>query len=383
MGRLADSSAHWAEVIALNWLVWDLTGSALAIGVANMYRYMPVFFLSLVGGVAADRFDKRKLLLATQSWSLSIYAVLGILILGGWVQMWHIYLAASLVGVGKSIEQPVRASLIAQVIEQRHLLNAISLNSIAINATRMIVPVLIGLLIGIAGAGPAFIAAASFYVLVLWTTLMLRPPAPQAIGSGKSGAGELVEGFKHVLHNRQTLPLILMALGPLVFASGYTTMLPVFSTEVLNMGSLGFGALQSMIAIGALVGGLTLAFRGDIRHKGKLMITAGVVYGILVIMLGGLQWLVLAFLIVMLTGASQVVFRASNNSTLLQLTPTQFQGRVISLNYLVIGLRPLSSLLAGAVIDARDISAGLAVLGAITVIIVAGIALAAPGIRRL
>ena len=149
------------------------------------------------------------------------------------------------------------------------------------------------------------------------------------------------------------------------------------------MGPFGFGALQSVASIGALTGGLTLASRGDVPHKGKLMIAAGVIYGILLMTMGGLPWPIMAFLVMILAGASQTVFRACNRATLLEITPAQFQGRVISLNSLVIGLFPLGALLAGAVTDAIDVSMGMTVLGAICMLIVVAVALFEPRIRRL
>ena len=381
IGQVGQASTIWAEQVARNWLIWELTGSGLALGLVNLSRAVPLLVFGLWGGVAADRFDKRKLLLIMQVWSLFIYVTMAVLIEGNWIQVWHIYLTAALIGAGMAMNQPVRTSWVPQLVGQEHLLNAFSLNSIAINATRLVGPALIGVLIAVAGVGIAYIVSAVLYSLVIVSTVLIRAPRPPADPNRGTMTAQLVEGFRFMLQDRLVLLIVLIGLGPLAFAISYMTMLPVLATNVLGMGSGGFGALMSAGAVGALIGGFTLASRGDVARKGRLMLATGFGYGFVLILLGGVQWAFLAFPIIALAGACQTVFRTANNTALLQVTPPHLQGRMLSMTLLDTAIAPLASVLAGLITDALNVSAAMAVIGGVCIIIVAGIAVLEPRIR--
>ena len=311
---------------------------------------------------------------------------MAVLILGGWIKLWQIYLTAFLLGGGMAMNQPVRTSLIPQLLEGRLLVNALSLNSIAINVTRLIGPASIGFLIAISGGnvGPAYVVSAVLYALILLSTTMIRMPLQEMTERTTSIARDLVDGFRYMLlENRTVLALVVMAAGPLAFAFSYMTLLPVFVTEVLNMGSSAFGLMQSISAVGALAGGLTLASRGDIPNKGRVMLATGVIYGVTVMLLGGLHVAVLAFGVVIFAGASQTVFRAANNSTLLQIAPPEMRGRVIGIMSIDAGIQSLAAILAGAVTDLWSVSVGLVTIGAICVGIVGLTWAVVPSVRRL
>ncbi len=383
LGQLGSASAMWAEAVARNWLTWEMTNSGLALGLVNLFRAVPLLVVGLWGGVAADRFDKRKLLIVIQTWSLLFYILMAVLIEKDWIRLWHIYFTATALGMGMAVNQPVRTSFIPQIVDKRQLINALSLNSIAINVSRLIGPALIGLLIAFAGVGPAYIVSAALYCLVILSTYMLQPGAQPDRKGRKSMGRELVEGFRFMLRERVVLALVVLALGPLGFAFSYTTLLPVFSTEVLHWGATGFGSLQSVSAVGALVGGLTLASRGNIPHKSFLMLGSGLGYGLLIMALGGVQFAALAFLVIALVGACQTIFRAANNSTLLEITPAHLQGRIISVTLLDRGIQPLASVVAGLLVDLANVSMAMVFIGGVCVLIVAAIALMEPKLRHL
>ena len=385
-GQLGQASAMWADQVARSWLVWELTGSATAIGLVNVFRAIPLITLGLVGGVIADRFDKRAILIVIQTWSLAIYTAMAVLLIGGWMELWHLYLTAFLLGGGMSMNQPVRTSLIPQLLEGKLLLNALSLNSIAINVTRLTGPAAIGLLIAVANGdvAPAYVVAATLYIFIIVSTLRINYRSEQIAGDHASFGGDLAEGFRHLLfENRTALALVVLAAGPLAFAFSYVTLLPVIVSEVLHGGPSLFGLMQSIGAVGALAGGLTLATMGSVRHKGRIMLVTGIVYGGSVMVLGSLRWTVLSFGIVVAIGASQTVFRAANNSALLEITPRRLQGRVVSITFLDMGIQSMAAILAGAVTDAFSVSIGMAFLGAICVAIVAIVWFLVPSMRQL
>ena len=287
-GQLGQASAMWAELIARNWLTWQLTESATAIGLVNVARALPLITLGLLGGVIADRFDKRRILIVIQFWSLGIYIAMAVLIMGGLIQVWHIYLTAFLLGGGMALNQPVRTSLIPQLLDSKLLLNAISLNSIAINVTRLIGPAAIGFLIAIFNdsVGPAYIIASGLYVFVIVSTFMIRSPGREPTGERLSIGRDFIEGFRYMLvENRTILALVVMAMGPLAFGFSYIQLMPAYVTEKLDMGASALGTLQSIAAVGALIGGFTLASMGSVSHKGRIMMITGIGYGVVVIAL--------------------------------------------------------------------------------------------------
>ncbi len=376
----------WADQVARSWLTWQLTGSATAVGLVNVFRALPLITFGLLGGVVADRFDKRTILIVIQTWSLCIYIAMAILLLGDWIKLWHVYFTALLLGVGMALNQPVRTSLVPQLLGGRLLVNAISLNSIAINVTRLTGPAAIGFLIALAGdnVAPAYVIAVVVYVMIIFSTVRIDFKSVQASGPRPSFVSDLVEGFRYlVLDNRTALMLVVLAAGPLAFAFSYITLLPVYVTEVLDGGSSGFGLIQSVSAIGALVGGFTLASLRDVPHKGRIMMITGISYGALVMILGSVGWIYLAFAVVIFIGASQTVFRTANNSALLQITPPRLQGRVLSITFLDMGVQSVAAILAGAITDAYSVAVGMAVLGGMCVVIVAIVGIGAPTVRRL
>ena len=386
LGQLGQASAMWADQVGRSWLTWQLTGSATAVGLVNVFRAIPLITLGLVGGVLADRFDKRKILIVIQFWSLGIYAATAVLILGDWIQLWHIYLTSLLLGLAMALNQPVRTSFIPQLLEGSLLVNALSLNSVAINVTRLMGPAAIGFLIAASGGnvGPAYVVATVMYVLILVSTFMIDAPSQAPSGRPLSIGRDLLEGFHYMLvENRMVLVLVVVAMGPLAFAFSYIVLLPVFVTEELGMGSSAFGLMQSVSAIGALAGGLTLASMGNVPHKGRVILITGLAYGAMVMLLGGLPVPLMAFAVVIVAGASQTVFRAANNSTLLEITPRRFQGRVVSITFLDMGVQALAAILAGIVTDLWSVSVGFLVIGGICVLIVGLVGLGVPAVRRL
>ncbi len=385
-GQLGQASAMWSEQVARNWLTWQLTESATAIGLVNVARAIPLLALGLLGGVIADRFDKRKILIVIQLWSLSIYVAMAVLIMSGQIQVWHIYLTAFLLGGGMAMNQPVRTSFIPQLLEGRLLINALSLNSIAINVTRLTGPAAIGFLIALFNdnVGPAYIISSCLYALVILSTFMIRAPG-RPKGQKRASIGrDFVEGFRYMLvENRTVLALVVLAMGPLAFAFTYVQLLPVFVEQKLHMGSGAFGSLQSVAAVGGLAGGFTLASMGRISHKGSLMLLTGVGYGAIVMALAWLSIPLLAFAIVPFIGVCQTIFRASNNSTLLEITPQRLQGRVVSVTFLDTGMASVAAIMAGIVTDRWGVEMGLTALGGACIAIVLLIMATMPSVRRL
>ena len=165
LSQVGASSAMWTEQVARNWLTYEITGSALQLGLVNIMQAIPIVALGLWGGVLTDRFDKRKLLLVIQAYSMTIYAVMGVIILSGNLELWHLYASSFAVAVGMAMDGPLRTSTIPSIVPHERLINALSLNGIAINGTRLLLPAGVGVMLGISSPGWAYIALAMVYVV--------------------------------------------------------------------------------------------------------------------------------------------------------------------------------------------------------------------------
>jgi MFS family permease len=383
LGQLCQASAMWAEQVARNWLTLEITGSALQLGAVNLVRIAPTLALGMWGGVLADRFDRRKLLMIIQTWSLLVYIAMSWVILTGNLELWHLYASAMALSLTMAVNQPVRTAMVPAMVPPHHLLAALSLTSVAINATRLVGPALVGLLIVVASAGWAYVAAGFSFVLILIFTGMIHLPPLPVRERTTSMLAELWEGFVFLRRNRLVLTLVVIGFGPLAVGFSYQVLVPVFVVRTLEMGAGTYGLLVSIAGVGALFSGLTIAAKGSIPRQGLMMVLTGSSYGAALLLLGGVHWLLLAMPLFLILGGSQTVFRAANNSILLNNTPNHLRGRVMSMSYLHTGISPVVMLAAGALADAVSVSIAFAAIGAGCLLVVWTVALWEPRTRKL
>jgi MFS family permease len=368
-GQVSSATAMHADILARSWLTYQLTGSTLSVALVEVMRAIPMLTLGLFAGVVADRMEKRLLLMAIQGWNVVIFAVMATLVLSGSVQLWHVYAYSGLIGIGHTMNQPVRMSFIPQLVGPVHMLNALSLSSIAINSTRLVGPAIVGVLIAAAGGGvgPAYLVSLLMYSIALGSTLMIRnsgAPVDQVSRQGNgSMMGQLFEGFRFMASNRLVMALVLLAIGPLAIGHSYQTMLPAYVDDVLGAEAALLGILTSVGAVGGLSGGLWIASRGNIPHKGQLMLLTGVLYGVVILAFGVVTSLFAVVPLMIGLGASQTIFRAANNATILENAPAHMRGRIMSLTLMNNALGPLAGLTAGYVADREGVTSGMFLVG--------------------
>lgn len=383
MGQVGSATAMHADMLARSWLVWQLTGSFTAVAAVNVARGIPQLIFGIAGGVVADRWDRRKTLMVIQVWTFSMYVVMAALILLGIVELWHVYGIAFLLGISMSMNQPIRTSIVPQLVGKDRMLNAVSLNSIAINGTRFVGPAAVAFIIGFWGVGSAYVVSAAVYVLVLWTTTKIQiPDLPASSVKRRSAGGQLVEGFRFIANDKTILTLVLLGLAPFAIGIAHRTLLPGLITEVLHAEVELLGILQSVAAIGSLSAGLYIASKKNIPRKGALMLLVTVVYGASLLAVGwaSMFWLIMPFLIV---GAmAQTIFRAANTTMLLERTPNRLRGRVVSVTLVDHALSPVVGIAAGLIADSRGVGAGFAFLGAAILTVVALTMIVNPGFRK-
>jgi MFS family permease len=361
-GQLLSATAMHADMVARSWLVWNLTGSSTSVASVLVARAIPMLILGLIGGVAADRFDRRKLLMIIQAWTLLMHVIMAALLLNGVVELWHVYVLAFGLGAGMAMNQPVRTSIIPNLVDKKDMMNAMSLNSIAINSTRLAGPALIALLISATDVGWAYVWSSGAFVVVLFTTTKIAIPNIALSGKRGNPVSQLVEGFVYIGQHRVILALVLLGLGPLAIGFSHQVLLPQLVEEEFGYGIGLMGVLTSVGAIGGLSGGLFIASRRNVSYKGRLMLIAATSYGLALLAFAGANYLWMAFPLIIWIGVSQTLFRAGNSATLMEIAPDHLRGRIISATLLDTALSPAAGIAAGFVADKYGVSSGYLLL---------------------
>ena len=372
---LFSSAGNWIQQVTLGWLAYDLTGSAFLVGTLHGLRALPFLLVGPVGGVIADRTDRRKLLLGNQLFLALLALGFAVLVVSGHLEVWHLFVFTFLSGAGWAFNNPVRQALVANSVPRSELMNAIALNSVAFNINRVLGPAAGGVLIAFFGPGTNFFIQAACYVGVFLMVLPIRVPQEGlAALHGRHGASlgsSLVAGLRYVAREETTLALILVALIPSLFIMPFISgLMPVFSEEVLGAGPSGLGLLLSFFGLGALVGVLGLASLGTVQRRGLVLLGAAMAAALGMLLFSQTRWLPLSLLTLMLVGGAHMVYMATNNTILQTITPDEYRGRVMSIYMLDHGLVPLGGLLAGTL--AQFYGSPLAILagGLVTVTLV-------------
>src|ERR1700691_88999 len=355
VGLFVSAVGTWMQIVAQALLVLRLTrGSALALGAVSVAQAAAFFLFAPVGGAIADRLDKRRLLIVTQSFLLVLAAGLGALTLAGVVRLWIVVVSAFFSRAALSFDQPARSSLIPSRVPPGDLMNAVSLQSSIFSGASTFGPALAGVMVASIGyAGNFFLNAASF-VAVLVALLRLRSLAE---GQGRGVREPLWQSVRAALATvarDAALPGIMAGYGALLFLGpSPAVMLPIFALRVLHLSAAQMGFLFSAVGVGTIAGGLTVASLGDFRYKGGLFLAAVLIWSAA---LGAFAasttvWLSVAALLVL--GASQNAAGATAVTLMQTRVPAQMRGRIMSLNtLLVMGVRPLGDFPAGALIGA-------------------------------
>jgi len=358
----------WAQRVAQDWLVLELTDYDPAmLGLVTAVQFLPSMLLSLYGGLLADRFSKRKLLLLTNLGAGISSLVLGLLVLSDAVALWHVFLLALLVGIFSAIDSPIRISFTSELVGKDDLANAVSLNSANFNAGRLIGPALSGFLIAAYGTGPSFIINTASYVVMIVTLLAIRDKDLHIAVQPKRG-NKLIEGFRYVKSRRDLLLVMVVVFFTTTFGLNFQMFIALMATKEFGMGPSEFGTLGSVLAVGSLSGAL-LAARLEKHRTIRNILRGAFVFGILIAISGLLPnvWIYGAAL--PLLGATVLLTLISANTYVQSNTDSALRGRVMGI-YLMIfmGGTPLGSPLVGFVAAAIGIRGTIIICGIIVAV---------------
>ena len=349
-GQVVSNTGTWMQRIAQDWLVLSLTGSSAAVGITTALQFLPMLLLGLYGGVIADRFAKRTLLLITQSAMGLTGLALAVLTLSGHVQVWHVYLTALLLGLATVVDNLARQAFVAEMVGPRDLRNAVSLNSANFQSARLVGPAVAGVLITAVGSGWAFLFNGLSFVAPLAGLLMMRPGELHEVERAPRGKGQPREGLRYVAGRPELLwPIVLVGfIG--TFGFNFPIWLTAFVDEVFHAGAGTYGMLNTLMAGGSLVGALLAARRGTSRLR--LLIGAAITFGLLEITaaLAPQFWFFAALLVPI--GMFGLTINVTANSGIQMATAPAMRGRVMSLFMMVfVGGTPLGAPLVGWVTD--------------------------------
>ena len=383
-GTLMMSAGQWVQQVTLGWLLYDLTGNSMLLGALNGLRALPFLVTGPMAGVAADRMDRRKLLLYTQ-WALILTAVaMGMLVASPFLHVWHIFLFTLITGIAWTITEPVRMSMIPAAVPKEDLANAVALNSGGFNLMKVIGPALGGALIAWFGAAENFFVQAVAYSGVLAMIYLMHIPPHRAEAKRATALANLKEGFAYVWSTPAVLALLTLAYVPRIFAVPYQTLMPVFQKDVLKIGPEGLGLLMAAPGVGAVIAVLTLASLSHrIKRQGLLLVGSIVVLGGFLIFFSQITWFPLALVTLVIVGMFQMFFLASTATILQLIVPDELRGRVLSLYMLDRGFMPLGALFAGTTAHFIGAPLTVATMGATVIVLVLLVAWRVPAIRTL
>ncbi len=352
------------ELAALLWLVHDLTHSPLMLTIVGSCRFIPMVFFPVVGGMVADKMDRRRLLILALLMAAVLSIVLAVLVKTGTVAVWHIIILSLLGGVATSFNHPARQSMVPNLVKREHLLNAISLDSASVQASRFMATPIAGYLIAHFGVVPVFGARAVGALLaVCWLMAVKTELHPPAVAS-RAGFRNVIDGFKYVRGNMLLLSLIPLYLIPWITQNTSNNFLPIFAQDVLRIGASGYGFLQAAPGLGALASLIALAAMPFYRVNVSLLVATSGVLGTSLFLFSISTSPFFSLALLLITGGMITSFMTINTALIQSHVSDVMRGRVMSLREIANGVGPAGSLLFGAIAERSSAPFALGLLGA-------------------
>lgn len=350
-GQLVSLLGTWIQNIALGWLVYRLTDSAVWLGIIGFSGQIPALFLTPFAGVFADRLNRKKVLVVAQVVPMALAFTMATLVLTGTIQVWHIVLIASLNGVVIAFDNPFRHAFLIDIIGDKELLqNSIALNSTLYNSARFIGPMVGGFLIALVGEGICFLINGVSFLAVVFALLAMRVANSNLNRNSGSVVTDLVDGAKYAFTHRPIRYLLILVITTGFFGLPFQVFLPVFAKDILGGGAQLLGFLTGALGAGALIGAVYLASRSGIKLLPKLIVGTSLVFGFGLLSLSLSTNTIVSLALLFVTGFGMIVQYASTNTLIQSIVDDSKRGRIMSLYSMsFLGVTPVGSLLLGAI----------------------------------
>jgi MFS family permease len=391
-GACTSSIGTWMQIVAQNWLVLSLTNSPFFLGLDAFLQQLPIILFTLIGGVFADRYDRRRTLIASQCVQMATSATLAALMFFQVVQIWHILVLSFVTGLAQSFGGPAYQSLIPSLVDKKDLPNAVALNSIQFNVARVLGPLLFGATLGAftkwgytesQAMNACFLLNSLSFLVVINTLMMLHvkhiPPA-----STKGMRDELRSGLSYVRHHGTLRALIVLAAATTFLGFAVLTFLPLFAQRVFHEGAATYSHLMAFSGAGSIVGALIVAWLGKFHRMGLTTLVMQVIYGLLIIAFATSRILPLSDVLLFFTGMALMVVFSTVTSLVQLIAPNEMRGRVMSIYMLAFrGGMPLGSLVSGYLATFLGAPLVIGINGALLILVAAYFLMRSHGVREI
>ncbi|MDA8025277.1 MAG: MFS transporter [Actinomycetota bacterium] len=367
IGQIISNAGTWMQMVAQSWLVLQISKSGSILGVVSAVQFLPMLFLGPLAGVYTDRYNKRKLLILTQSLFGVVALVLGILDLSGVIQLWMIFVSAALMGVINTIDMPTRQAFVIELVGREDLQNAVSLNTVVMNGARVVGPSIAGGIIYAFGVGPNFILNAVSYIAVIIVLLKLDMTKLRPATRIAAKKGQLREGFRYVMsHSELAIPLLMMVIvGTLAYE--FQISIPLLATATFHKGAGSYAILTASLGFGAVIGGFLSAKYAKVSQQ--LLNTAAAIFGLMMLGMAAAPSYALELVVTAATGAISILFLSTANTLLQIKAREEMRGRVMALyGVAFLGSTPVGAPLIGFISQHFGGRIGILVGGVATIL---------------
>lgn len=362
ISQVVSFSGTWMQTLAQSWLVLELTGSGTKLGTVLAFQFVPTLLLSPIGGTITDRFDKRRLIMLTQSVAGLAALTLGVLTLSGVIELWMVYCVAAVFGLVAAFDNPTRQVFVMEMVGPEMVPNAVMLNSVSIHSARILGPAMGGLLIAFLSTGWCFMVNGFSYLAIIATVVFIDKSKLHPVPRAPRGKGMLRQGVKYAWTSNElrTTLIVMWVVG--IFMFEFTVTLPLLAKNTFHIGSGGLAALESLMGVGAVCGGLVQATLG--RPTTRRVVGLCAVFSVLILAVAYSpnEWFAYAFTFVM--GAFSVSTVTCCNTTLQLNSKPELRGRVMALfSMALIGSTPIGGPIVGWIGEHVSPRAGLGIGG--------------------
>ena len=381
--------ATWMDSIARGWLMYELTHSSFQLGLVRGVQAIPTLLLSPIAGSAADLYPRKTQIVVAQLIDVVLYGWVAAMIFTGQIQPWIIYVTSIGLATVQTFQQPSRASMVSESVPPSYLTNALGLNAVVFNSARSAGPALAGILIATFGTGASYSVQAIFYLLATIWTFMLRaetrlaPSSDSHTAHGESFRQNIVEGWKFSWRNDEVRIGLLIVSISMFLLIPFTTLLPVYARDILQVGASGQGVLLTSMGIGALFSSILVATLGDRMPRGLFMLGGVALYGILVVIFSASTWYPLSIVTMFLIGLCHVTSHALIQTVIQSYSPPEFRGRTMAIFHMTQVILVIGAMFIGglaSLIGARWAATTMSLTGTVLMIV---IYLAMPKARRI
>ncbi|HEY7067711.1 MAG TPA: MFS transporter [Chloroflexota bacterium] len=377
-----NQAGFWIQQVGVGWLILELTDSSTQLGLASFMRGLPMMLISPIGGVLVDRFERRNMVLFSQSVAGLCALAFVVLVAFGWVQPWQVYLLSFISGASVTVNFPARQAMIPALVPPGEVGRAVAGIAAGQNGARVVSPGLAGALISVSGLATCFFAQVLVFATALGCTWGL-PATPRPRTTGGNVLRTMLDGFDHIWDSASLRALMLLAIVPTVLALPYQQLLPVFARDVYDVGAAGLGILLTANSTGAFLGALAASWLLSQPRRGLILLLGGIAVGLGLVALALSPSVPLAMAVLFLVGAAFSVYNSTNNTLIHEATTDAYRGRVMSIYLMTWSLMPMGTLPAGALADQIGAPLTVALGGGLCALLVAVVWLTTPVLRKL